>query len=428
MKLSKYVTEIEIDETNNMLYSTLSRKYYVYNKVASEQIKVFIEDINKGEYTEKEIEIFRKLLSAGIIIQDDLDEEKKLEVLENSARYQENTYKVMILATNACNFRCTYCEQEHIAKRLDAETKDRILKLIEIQAQKNKRIEIDWFGGEPLLEYESVCDMLEKADALCKKHSCDLFATFTTNGYLLNAERIKNLKRLHTRSMQITLDGNQTCHDKRRVLKNGQGTFTRVFQNLMEAVKEGIVVTLRINIDEENANDISEIIDKIPEEYRSRICITICNLFQSKDRISTFKLYKQAISKGYIYSQRYNHYVGCHTGMLNAAVINTDGTVLVCANADVNEKRMGVLGEKGNICVERSADLYKLQTVTARDNPECRECIELPYCIASCKYERAKNNSKCLGKSGDGLSLRERALLDYYSDLKRNREEQKNEQ
>ena len=419
MKLSKYATEIEIDNINTMLYSTLSRKYYVYNKADSEQIKAFIADINKGVYTEKEIEIFKNLLNASIIIQDELDEQKKLEVLENAARYQENTYKVMILATNACNFRCTYCEQEHVTKRLGPDTKDKILRLIEIQAQKNKRIEIDWFGGEPLLEYDSICDMLEKADELCQRHSSELFATFTTNGYLLDSNKIKNLKRLNTRSMQITLDGNQICHDKRRVLINGQGTFAVVLKNIIEVVKEGIVVTLRINIDEENANDISEIVDGIPEEYRSRVCISICNLFQNRERISTFDLYKQAISKGYIYSQRKNHYVGCHTGMLNATVINTDGSVLVCANGISDEKRMGFIGNNGNICVERSADLYKLQTVTARDNPECRECIELPYCIASCKYERAKNNSKCLGKSGDGLSLREKALLDYYSDLQK---------
>lgn len=124
-------------------------------------------------------------------------------------------------------------------------------------------------------------------------------------------------------------------------MKNGQGTFAVVLKNIIEVVKEGIVVTLRINIDEENANKTSD------------------------------------------------------------------------------EKRMGFIGKNGTVCVERSADLYKLQTVTARDNPECRQCIELPYCIASCKYERAKNNTKCLGKSGDGLSLREKALLDYYSDLRK---------
>ena len=76
-----------------------------------------------------------------------------------------------------------------------------------------------------------------------------------------------------------------------------------------------------------------------------------------------------------------------------------------------------MLGKNGTLCIEQQGKLFDLQTVTARDNPECRKCIELPFCIGSCKYARLKDNSKCLGKSGDGLSLQERALLDYYSDL-----------
>ena len=217
--------------------------------------------------------------------------------------------------------------------------------------------------------------------------------------------------------MQITLDGSRKCHDKRRVLVNGQGTFDVVLKNIIAVAKEGIKVTLRINIDEENAQDISEIIDEIPTELRSNIAISICNVFQNRERISTFDLYKQVIEKGYVYSQRWNQYVSCHACMVNATIINTDGSILLCSNTNADEKRMGFLGEKGNLCVERTADSYKLQTVTARDNPECKNCIELPYCIGSCKYTRLKDTTKCLGKNGDGLTLRERALLDYYSDL-----------
>lgn len=174
-----------------------------------------------------------------------------------------------------------------------------------------------------------------------------------------------------------------------------------------------------MNVDEENVGDISEIIDEIPEEYRSRIGIAICNIFQNEKRISTFDLYKQALKKGYVYSQRWNQYVSCHACLSNATVIDTDGSILLCSNTSPEEKRMGYLRENGQPCTERVSEFYNLRTITARDNPECKECIELPFCIAGCKYARLKDNTKCLGKNGSGLSLRERALLDYYSDLQK---------
>lgn len=176
-----------------------------------------------------------------------------------------------------------------------------------------------------------------------------------------------------------------------------------------------------MNIDEENINKVSETLDAIPEELRSNIAISVCNVFQNKEILSTFSILKEAIEKGYIYAEKKNRYTHCHACLKNAVVIDTDGAVLLCSNTDNEEKQMGYLGKQGNVCIERTADFYKLRTITARDNPECRNCVELPYCIASCKYARLKDNAKCIGRSGDGLSLEERALLDYYYDIQKTR-------
>ena len=186
-------------------------------------------------------------------------------------------------------------------------------------------------------------------------------------------------------------------------------------------LREGIQVTLRINVDEENISDISEVIDRIPEEYRGFVQISICNLFQNIEELSTFHLMKQAIEKGYFYARRRNGYAGCHASQKNATVIDTDGSILLCSNTDADEKRMGYINDSGNICIERVEDYYHLKTLTALDNLECRECVELPFCISGCKYARFRDNMKCVEKNGDGLSLRERALLDYYYDLQRER-------
>ena len=419
MKLSKYVTNLDLDENKKMLYSTLERKYILYDKSEEKNIILFLSQLNKGTYTENEIELFKELVQKKMILQDDIDEEKKLEILENADKYQDNIYKLMIYATNACNFRCTYCEQPHVVKQLDEETRYQILALIERHAKKSKTIQLDWFGGEPLLEYENICDMLEKANCICKENGSKFISSFTTNGYLLNEKRIKKLKELNTKCMQITLDGTKNCHDKRRVLADGNGTFDVILKNLIAVVNEGICVTLRVNIDSENSEDMTELLESIPRKLRTKIAISISNIFQNTEKISTFNLYKQAIEKGYLYINRWNMYAPCHACQKNAIVIDTDGSILLCAGTDEDEKRVGYIGAKGNVCLEREAALFDLHSTTARNNPDCRDCIELPFCIGSCRYARMKENTKCQGKSNDGLSLHERALLDYYSDIQK---------
>ena len=416
MKISRYTTDIRIDDKRRMLYNTLSRQYYIYNVQKKEKLNLFLGNINKGIYTEEELLIFRELVNKKIIIRDEMNEWKLLEYQENVARYQEKIYRMIVFATNACNFRCTYCEQPHIAKRLDDSVVEKVLMLVSKQAKKNKGIEIDWFGGEPLLEYESICQVLEKAKEICDKETCGLSARITTNGYLLNRKRIKRLKELNVRSLQITLDGNREHHDKNRTLADGQGTYNVILTNIIDELKEGMGVVLRINVNEQNISDISETLDGIPAIYRKQVIINIHNIFQNKEKLSTFELLKQAIEKGYTYSDRWNKYVNCHACLKNAVVINTDGTVQLCPNTTPEEQRMGILGDGGNVCIERIEDYYNLHTTTARDNPECQNCIELPYCIGSCKYARLKDNTKCMGRSGDGLTLEERALLDYYYD------------
>lgn len=129
-------------------------------------------------------------------------------------------------------------------------------------------------------------------------------------------------------------------------------------KSLELVLKQGIRVTLRINVDKENIYDISEVLDGIPWEYRSQVQISICNFFQNEVEFSTYELLKQAIEKGYAYAGRINRYVGCHASVKNAAVIDTSGDVLLCSNTDLQEKRMGYINNDGKICIERLTDYY----------------------------------------------------------------------
>lgn len=64
-------------------------------------------------------------------------------------------------------------------------------------------------------------------------------------------------------------------------------------------------------------------------------------------------------------------------------------------------------------------DNPKYQKIMEQINEVCKSCLELPFCIAGCKYVRLEDENLCIKKRGDGLSIEEHALLDYYYDLKR---------
>lgn len=424
MKLSQYTLEVKVNQNTMMLYNTLSRQYYSYAESQREELWDFLNHINKGNYSVAEIELVRELLNKRIVKADEADELVELEYLENNARFQTHTFHIMIYATNACNFRCTYCTQEHVVRDLSNDVVENILKFAEVITKKVRTLHVGWFGGEPLLQYEKMIKLLDELDEMCNNNHCVLKAYVITNGYLLNKKMIREMKANHIESMQITVDGSPAVHDKNRHLANGEKTYAKIMSNILEVLEQGIAVILRINVGDEDVKKPLKVLDEIPYRYRKLVTVNVCNVFQNREKVSTYEWMRQAIDMGYVYGGRRNAYAPCIASMSQSLVIDTDGKLLLCTNTDKEEKAVGKLESGGNV-VYKDIDLnYKMKTISARYNKVCKECVELPFCIGSCKYGRLQDNSKCLGKKNDGMTLEERACLDYYYDMKRRIEDE----
>ena len=67
MQLSRFATNIKIDEDDYMLYSLKTRQYYPYKKEAQEQLEKLLDELNKGEYTLEEIQCIEKLMKKADI-------------------------------------------------------------------------------------------------------------------------------------------------------------------------------------------------------------------------------------------------------------------------------------------------------------------------------------------------------------------------
>jgi len=114
---------------------------------------------------------------------------------------------------------------------------------------------ITWYGGEPLLRF----DIIKEISKILISENILFDASLITNGYLLNIETINQLQSLNISMIQITIDGFEEMHNKRRFLLNGNGTYKRILKNinllLSSPFTKNILLKIRINTDKNNAND-----------------------------------------------------------------------------------------------------------------------------------------------------------------------------
>lgn len=82
-----------------------------------------------------------------------------------------------------------------------------------------KDFKLSWFGGEPLLYYDTtVKPILEFAYNIFNNTNINFYSTFTTNGLLINGDRINDFKKYNVNFLQITLDGFEEEHNRVRYI------------------------------------------------------------------------------------------------------------------------------------------------------------------------------------------------------------------
>ncbi|WOO36019.1 radical SAM protein [Anaerocolumna sp. AGMB13020] len=423
MKSSKYNVNITIDKSKKMIYNNLNRNYVIYDSNKHEHIMGLLDNLNQGAYGVEDAALLKKMIHKQMIIKDNTDELEIIKFRENRVRFNNQVYSICILPTLDCNFRCVYCYEEHKKNIMDDAAAAKIVKYIENIAPNASYLYVSWFGGEPLMEFKRITELTEQFKSICSRYNCRYNAHITTNGYLLNEDVINKFKDLNITKAQITIDGLEEYHNKKRPLTNGMGTYKVIQENIINLLNKNpdVSIVLRINIDEENFNHIDEIFDIIPEQHRNRIEIALSNLFEAKDKLNLYELLKKSVDKTYNYSNVENNYQVCPACIVNGFSIAPDCTVIPCSHAAEEGYSLGYINEEGKFIIKDQNLYYRMKTVTALDNDKCVDCIKLPACTASCKYKRYKNNSICIGKSGEGISMEERSKLHYYSDLMHNR-------
>ncbi len=191
--------------------------------------------------------------------QEDLNEaiEELSELVESGMLGTEDAYKDLVPAFMArqpvvkalclhvahdCNLKCKYCfagEGEYHGARgmMSIEVGKAAIDFLAKNSGNRKNIEVDFFGGEPLMNFEMVKQVVDYARSIEAETNKQFRFTMTTNGVLLNDEIIAYLnKEMH--NVVLSLDGRKEVNDHMRPTANGKGSYDVILPKFKKLVEQ----------------------------------------------------------------------------------------------------------------------------------------------------------------------------------------------
>ena len=196
----------------------------------------------------------------------------RIEELEKKA-----TPNFLVVPSYACNLQCIYCyEQTYMIKgttdidplkmvELQFERIDKIMEVYENQHGKTTDdVRITIMGGEPLLRcnIKTISYIFEQTKK--RNYTLDIVSNGVDLNYYID---LFNKYKDTLDHIQITVDGVKEIHDKRRIFKDGRGSFDLIMNNIHLSIENGITIVLRVNVDATNINELSQLADTLVKEF-----------------------------------------------------------------------------------------------------------------------------------------------------------------
>lgn len=141
-----------------------------------------------------------------------------------------------------CNLRCKYCfastgDFGGGRKLLDAQTGKKAIDFLLKYSHGRKNIELDFFGGEPLMNFDVVKAVVEYARSKEEEYGKNFRFTITTNGILLDDEKISYINR-EMSNVVLSIDGRKEVNDLLRPAPNGKGSYDVIVPNYQRLVEK----------------------------------------------------------------------------------------------------------------------------------------------------------------------------------------------
>ena len=240
----------------NVVLDICSGAVHLVDDIAYDMIEMF------ENHTQDEVisAIYEKYSSRDDVTRDDICQlYTELRSLKDSgALFTKDTYEPMadklkaktsgvvkalcLHVAHTCNLNCSYCfasQGKYHGERaiMSLEVGKRALDFLIENSGTRRNLEVDFFGGEPLMNFEMLKDLVDYAREIEKKHNKNFRFTLTTNGVLIDDDVIDFANR-EMSNVVLSLDGRKEVHDRYRVDYLGNGSWEKIvpkFQRLVEA-------------------------------------------------------------------------------------------------------------------------------------------------------------------------------------------------
>ena len=213
------------EKTPDEIVSVILAKYPEDETITKEDILDCIEDV-------------RALEAAGKLFSED-----KYESLAYNYKANTNVVKALCLhVAHTCNLNCSYCfasQGKYQGERalMTFEVGKQAFDFLIANSGTRRNLEVDFFGGEPLMNLDVVKELVAYARSIEKEHNKNFRFTLTTNGVLLDDETTEFLNR-EMSNVVLSLDGRREVHDRFRRDYMGRGSYDLILPKFQRFVEQ----------------------------------------------------------------------------------------------------------------------------------------------------------------------------------------------
>ncbi len=364
------------------------------------------------DITSEAIEEIKYMIDNKMLFTEDSDFENKI----------KPAVKAMCLnVAHDCNLKCEYCfasqgnfkgERNLMSFEVGKKAFDYLVK----SSGKRVNLEVDFFGGEPLMNFDTVKKLVDYGRSLEKKHNKKFRFTITTNGVLLDDEKIDYINE-NMSNVVLSIDGRKSVNDNMRKTVNNKGSYDIIvnnFKNLIEKrgdkdyfargtytaynldfaedVKhmrelgfEKISVEPVVAKPEEPYALLDEHVEQLKKEYEKLAKMYIEAYHDKNKRFQFFHFNIELDGGPCIYKRS----IGCGAGTEYIAV-TPEGDFYPC-HQFVGDKKFVIGNVEEGIINEAVVDMFR--NVSVNEKPKCKECWAKYYCSGGC-HANAYNFNK----------------------------------
>ena len=382
---------------------------------------------------EEAVEEILSLKEEGMLFTEDVYE-KYIDSFKN----RETVVKALCLhIAHDCNLACKYCfagEGEYHGQRslMSLDVGKKALDFLVANSGNRVNLEVDFFGGEPLMNWQVVKDLVAYGRSLEEPNHKKFRFTLTTNGVLLDDEVLEFANK-EMANLVLSVDGRKEIHDRMRPHRGGQGSYDEVLPKYKKAAKSRNQMDYyvrgtftRNNLD--FAEDVKHLADEgfeqismepvvaRPEEDYALRMEDVPAILEEYDELALEYIRRKKEGKGF----NFFHFMinleggpcvakrlsGCGSGTEYLAV--TPWGDLYPCHQFVGQEEFVMGNVEEGILRTDIRDKFKACNVYAKD--QCRDCFAKFYCSGGCAANAYNNSGDINGAYELGCELQRKRI------------------